>query len=61
VGLGVPQNNIKAYAWLKLAAQGKNLEATKELKALEEKLSIEEKKEAENIIKNTQLTDNKNK
>lgn len=58
VGLGVPQNYVKAYAWLKLAAQGKNKEAAKELKALEAKLTEQDKKDAETVLKDVQFTDN---
>ncbi|HAT8247356.1 TPA: hypothetical protein JA342_06455, partial [Legionella pneumophila] len=50
-GLGVNKSLVKAYAWLKIAAENKNEEAAKQLKSLEAKLTEPEKLEAEKMIK----------
>ena len=60
VGLGLNQDNVKAYAWLKLAADSKNKEATKELKVLVTKLSELDKLNAEKFEQDYKAKGKKN-
>ena len=49
-GIGVEQDKVKAYAWLKLASTNKNEEATRELKQFEITLTPEMKSEGNKLF-----------
>lgn len=49
-GLGVPQDNVKAYAWLKLAAVHKNEQAAKDLLRLKTILTAEDLQAGETLF-----------
>jgi TPR repeat protein len=50
-GLGMDKDKVKAYAWLKMATDGKYSQATDELKSVEKELTPEQKTQGDALYK----------